>query len=114
MFDALKRTDFDKGGIYAVNRYIAAHTILFALEGVPAIYFNSLFGTSNDQNAFMKTEIKRDINRFKWNLNNLSKKLKNKNSLKNFIYSKLLKIISEAETNCLSSKCNAIFSDSWE
>ena len=92
LFDALKRTDFDKDGIFAVERYIAAHSILLALEGVPAIYFNSLFGTPNDQNAFIKTGIKRNINRFKWEFSDLSKKLKNKNSLENIIYSKLLKI----------------------
>ena len=94
LFDALKRTDFDKDGIFAVERYIAAHSILLALEGVPAIYFNSLFGTSNDQNAFIKTGIKRNINRFKWDFSDLSKKLKNKKSLENIIYSKILKIIS--------------------
>ena len=94
LFDALKRTDFDKDGIFAVERYIAAHSILLALEGVPAIYFNSLFGTSNDQNAFIKTGIKRNINRFKWEFSDLSKKLKNKNSLENVIYSKIIKIIS--------------------
>ena len=94
LFDALKRTDFDKDGIFAFERYIAAHSILLALEGVPAIYFNSLFGTSNDQNAFIKTGIKRNINRFKWDFSDLSKKLKNKNSLENIIYSKILKIIS--------------------
>ena len=94
LFDALKQTDFDKDGIFAVERYIAAHSILLALEGVPAIYFNSLFGTSNDQNAFIKTGIKRNINRFKWDFSDLSKKLKNKNSLENIIYSKILKIIS--------------------
>jgi len=94
LFDALKRTDFDKDGIFAVERYIAAHSILLALEGVPAIYFNSLFGTSNDQNAFIKTGIKRNINRFKWDLSDLNKKLKNKNSLENVIYSKIINIIS--------------------
>ncbi len=94
LFDALKRTDFDKDGNFAVERYIAAHSILLALEGVPAIYFNSLFGTSNDQNAFIKTGIKRNINRFKWDFSDLSKKLKNKNSLENVIYSKIIKIIS--------------------
>ena len=94
MFDALKRTDFDKDGIFAVERYIAAHSILLALEGVPAIYFNSLFGTSNDNDEFIKTGIKRNINRHKWNLNDLNKKIKNKNSIENLIYSKILKMIS--------------------
>ena len=94
LFDALKKTDFDKKGFYAIERYIAAHAILLALEGVPAIYFNSLFGTSNDNDEFLNTGIKRNINRHKWNLNDLNKKIKNKNSIEYLLYSKILQMIS--------------------
>ena len=43
IFDALYKSDFDKIGKFANERYISAHAIMFALEGVPAVYFNSLF-----------------------------------------------------------------------
>ena len=75
LFNALKKTDFDEKGLYSIDRYLAAHTMLFALEGVPAVYFNSLFGTSNDIDLVKKTGIKRDINRFKWDLGKLTEKL---------------------------------------
>jgi sucrose phosphorylase len=94
LYDALKKTDFDKKGFYAIERYIAAHAILLALEGVPAIYFNSLFGTSNDNDEFLNTGIKRNINRHKWNLNDLNKKIKNKNSIEYLLYSEILQMIS--------------------
>ena len=94
LFDALKKTDFDKKGFYAIERYIAAHAILLALEGVPAIYFNSLFGTSNDNDEFLNTRIKRNLNRHKWYLNDLNKKIKNKDSIEYLVYSKIREMIS--------------------
>ena len=44
---------------------------MISLDGVPAIYFNSLFGTSNDEAKFVITGNNRDINRYKWNMENI-------------------------------------------
>ena len=93
LFNALKKTDFDEKGLYSIDRYLAAHTMLFALEGVPAVYFNSLFGTSNDIDLVKKTGIKRDINRFKWDLGKLTEKLNDEKSTENIVYKKLLDMI---------------------
>ena len=93
LYNALKKTDFDEKGLYSIDRYLAAHTMLFALEGVPAVYFNSLFGTSNDIDLVKKTGIKRDINRFKWNLGKLTEKLNDEKSIENIVYKKLLDMI---------------------
>ena len=93
LYNALKKTDFDEKGLYSIDRYLAAHTMLFALEGVPAVYFNSLFGTSNDIDLVKKTGIKRDINRFKWNLGKLTEKLNDEKSTENIVYKKLLDMI---------------------
>ena len=48
LFNAFQKTDYDKKGKYFLERYISAHAIMIAFEGIPAIYFNSIFGTSND------------------------------------------------------------------
>ena len=48
---------------------------MIALEGVPAIYFNSMFGTSNDEAKFVITGNNRDVNRYKWNLKNITNKI---------------------------------------
>ena len=93
LYNALKKTDFDEKGLYSIDRYLAAHTMLFALEGVPAVYFNSLFGTSNDIDLVKKTGIKRDINRFKWDLGKLTEKLNDEKSTENIVYKKLLDMI---------------------
>ena len=71
VFDALKITDYDKIGKFSLERYISAHAIMISLDGVPAIYFNSLFGTSNDEAKFVITGNNRDINRYKWNMENI-------------------------------------------
>ena len=47
-FDALKKTDFDESGKFSFDRFVACHCIMFAMEGVPAIYFNSIFGTEDN------------------------------------------------------------------
>ena len=78
----LSRTDYDKKGNYKIKRFLAAHAIMFSLEGIPGIYFNSLFGTSNDISKFKISKKNRDLNRHKWNLFNLQKKLEKKTQKK--------------------------------
>ena len=48
-----------------------------SIEGIPAVYFNSLFGKSNDEAKYIITGNKRDVNRYKWNYKNILKKLLN-------------------------------------
>ena len=91
--NALKKSDYDKKGIFFLERYISAHAIMISFEGVPAIYFNSLFGTSNDEAKFVITGNNRDVNRYKWNLDNISKKLINKKSKQSLIFNKLVNLL---------------------
>ena len=53
---------------------------MFAMEGIPAVYFNSMFGTEDDQERYKDTKHKRDLNRYKWNKETLEKLLKVKKS----------------------------------
>ncbi|MDC3025693.1 alpha-amylase family glycosyl hydrolase [Candidatus Pelagibacter sp.] len=89
VFDALKVSDTDKKGLYNFQRYIAAHAIMFSFEGVPAIYFNSLFGKSNDEARYVITGNNRDVNRFKWNELNILKKIKSNSSKEYYIFETL-------------------------
>ena len=86
VFDALKVSDKDKKGLHNYDRYIAAHTIMFSFEGVPGIYFNSLFGKSNDEAKYIITGNNRDINRYRWNELNILKRMKNKNTKEHYIF----------------------------
>ncbi len=93
VFDALKKTNYDNGK-FSFERYISAHSIMIAFEGVPAIYFNSIFGTSNDEAKFVITGNNRDVNRYKWNLKNISNKLNNKDSKEYYFYKKISNLLS--------------------
>ena len=86
IFDALKKSDYDPKGKYFLERYVSAHAVMISFEGIPAIYFNSLFGTSNDEAKFIITGNNRDVNRYKWNLKNISKKLNDKRSKQSIFY----------------------------
>jgi sucrose phosphorylase len=66
LFSAMQRTV--AGGVDGLQfeRFICAHTIMLALEGLPAIYVHSLLGTENDRTGMAKTGHARSINRYKW------------------------------------------------
>ena len=59
---------------------------MFSFEGVPGIYFNSLFGKSNDEAKYIITGNNRDINRYRWNELNILKRMKNKNTKEHYIF----------------------------
>ncbi len=67
---------------------------MISFEGIPAIYFNSLFGKSNDEAKYIITGNKRDVNRYKWNYKNISKKLNNKNSTQSIFFEKISNLLS--------------------
>ncbi len=93
VFDALKKSDTDPNGKFFLERYISAHAIMISFEGIPAIYFNSLFGKSNDEAKYVITGNNRDVNRYKWSYENITKKLKDKNSKQNIFYQNLGKLL---------------------
>ena len=93
IFNALEKTDKDPKAQYSFERYITAHAIMISFEGIPAIYLNSLFGTSNDLNKYIITNNKRDLNRYKWNKIRLEKNLKNKNSKQYKFYKEITKLL---------------------
>ena len=99
LFDAFQKTDYDKSGQYFLDRYISAHAIMIAFEGIPAIYFNSIFGTSNDEYKYIISGNKRDLNRYKWNKKRLESLLKNKNSKQSIFYQKITGLISIKKKN---------------
>ncbi len=94
LFDALKFTDNDKKGKFDLKRFIAAHCIILAIEGVPAFYFNSLFATKNDEKAFANSGIKRNLNRYKWDYLSLISLLNEKDSIEYNSYDAFKNLIS--------------------
>lgn len=65
LFDALQGTTSGKDE-WNIDRFICAHAIMLALEGIPGIYIHSLLATSNDVHKLEQTEQNRSINRHEW------------------------------------------------
>jgi len=93
LIDALKGT-FKGEDQYQVNRFICAHAIMIALEGVPGIYIHSLFATPNDHHKMNLTSNKRAINRHNWNYDELCSHLSDDENTHNQVFKKLKYILS--------------------
>ena len=74
LFDALQGTTEGKDEL-GLQRFICAHAIMFALEGIPGIYIHSLLGTHNDLEKVENTQQSRSINRHRWDYEALQQKL---------------------------------------
>ena len=66
---------------------------MISFEGIPAIYFNSLFGTSNDEAKYIITGNNRDLNRYRWNHKNITEKLKNSKSKQSIFYKNITNLL---------------------
>ena len=77
LYDAMKGTVNGKDQ-WNFERFICAHAIMFALEGIPGIYIHSLLGTQNDYQKLANTHHNRSINRRRWQENDLEEALTNK------------------------------------
>lgn len=71
LYDALKGTLENGEDAWQFQRFICAHTIMLALEGIPAFYIHSLFGTTNDYQRLQNSAHNRAINRHQWDLTEL-------------------------------------------
>ncbi|WP_417224055.1 sugar phosphorylase [Amphritea sp.] len=65
LFEALQGTTEGKDS-WGEARFICAHRIMLALEGIPGIYLHSLLGTLNDHDRVAMTGHSRSINRHQW------------------------------------------------
>ena len=61
---------------------------------MPAVYFNSLFGTSNDEAKYIITGNNRDVNRYRWNQKHILNHLKNSKSKQSIFYKSLTNLLS--------------------
>ncbi len=76
LFDALKGTVKGEDAL-GVDRFVCAHAIMFALEGIPGLYIHSLVGTRNDYAKLENTQHNRSINRHRWDVDALLAALDN-------------------------------------
>jgi sucrose phosphorylase len=92
LFDALQGTT--KGpDEYGIPRFLCAHAIMLALEGIPAIYIHSLTATGNDYEKYEQTQQSRSINRHQWDYDDLIGQLDNHESQHHKVYTQLKNLI---------------------
>jgi sucrose phosphorylase len=88
-FDALSDPKSDESFQRQVDRFVAAHAIIFALVGVPGIYFHSLFGSRSWYEGVTLTGRNRTINRQKLDLARLEAELSDPQSLRSSVFRRL-------------------------
>jgi len=79
LFDALQGTTSGPDA-WGVERFICAHAIMLALEGIPGIYIHSLLGTRNDYDRVEHSGQYRAINRHQWDYAALQEELAREHS----------------------------------
>ncbi|QBF81886.1 alpha-amylase [Shewanella maritima] len=92
LIDALKGTIKGEDHL-GFERFICAHTIMLALEGIPGIYIHSLLATRNDYQKVAATGQNRAINRHRWDINELIELLEDKHSQHHQVLSSLNHLI---------------------
>lgn len=89
--DALARPEDD--GARLVDRFVAAHSILLSLAGVPLLYFHSLFGSRNWVEGAERAGRARVINRQRFALDEIEAELADPTSLRRQVLDRLLERI---------------------
>jgi sucrose phosphorylase len=89
LFDLLGGPDGEVG----VTRYLAAHTVMLAVRGVPAFYLHSLLGTPNDLEGVAARGISRAVNRRKLGVDELDSLLAADGGLRRGVLTELLRRI---------------------
>jgi len=92
LFDALQGTTAgpDRWG---KDRFVCAHAIMLALEGIPAFYIHSLLATGNDRDRVEHTGQNRAINRHQWQLDELSQLLDDSATAHHQVFVRLRQLI---------------------
>lgn len=71
LFDAMRRAVNTGEDGFQVARFICAHALMLALQGLPAFYIHSLLATENDEKRMEHTGHNRAINRHQWQADSL-------------------------------------------
>jgi len=93
LWDALKGTAEGGADHFQMQRFLCAHTIMLALEGIPAFYIHSLLATENDHERVEHTGRFRSINRGQWQLDQLEASLADPLSHHSKVYTELKRLI---------------------
>jgi sucrose phosphorylase len=69
-----------------IDRFMCSQTVMLELQGIPAVYFNSLIGAPNNLSGVQDTGRARTINREKWTATQLQSMLDDASSPRSRIF----------------------------
>lgn len=98
-FDALSNPAAGEPEDVQIKRFLVAHAIQFALAGMPAIYFHSLFGSRNDRAGAEASGIHRRINRQKLTRAELDTELARPDSLRARVFAGMCDLLKQRHAN---------------
>lgn len=75
LFEAMRRSFSGGEDGFQEARFLCAHAIMLALQGLPALYIHSMLGTENDLDRVEHTRHNRAINRHQWQADQLEEQL---------------------------------------
>lgn len=93
LFDALQGTIDAGRDLLQLDRFICAHAIMLALEGIPALYLHSLLGTENDYARVDNTGRSRSINRHIWHRDELCSALEDETRHHKHVFERLTALV---------------------
>ena len=92
LYDALKGNLHGRDQ-WQLSRFLCAHAIMFALEGIPGIYIHSFVGTGNHYQGVEHTGQNRAINRYKWQIDELLEQLEDQSSEHSQVYQGIVTLL---------------------
>lgn len=93
LYDALQGTVAGGPDNLQEARFVCAHIIMLALEGIPALYIHSLLATENDNEKLEQTQHNRSINRHQWDYDELNRLLDRPDSHHRRIFAELCRLL---------------------
>lgn len=92
LYDALQGTVKGADDL-GFQRFICAHAIMLALEGIPGIYVHSMLGTHNDYERMENSGHSRSINRHQWHWDKIEAELNTEDSSHARVFKALKKLL---------------------
>jgi sucrose phosphorylase len=92
-FDALSDPNGDEALSLQIDRFVAAHAIMFSLSGVPGLYFHSLFGSRSWPEGVTLLGHNRAINRQKFDRAEVERDLLDSASLRAQVFRRLKRLL---------------------
>ncbi|HEX5692288.1 MAG TPA: sugar phosphorylase [Roseiflexaceae bacterium] len=93
LFDALSDPSGDEPQERKVDRFVAAHAIMLALQGVPGLYVHSLVGSHNYHAGVEQTGRARSINREKWQRADFEQRLSDPHGHEHAVFERMAALI---------------------